>query len=63
MSQPATNPFKQALREKRAQIGLWLSAASPYLSEVSATAEANSAWLMAAAASSEVGLPPSPSVA
>ena len=44
MSQPATNPFKQALREKRAQIGLWLSAASPYLSEVSATAGFD--WLL-----------------
>ena len=44
MSQPAANPFKQALREKRAQIGLWLSAASPYLSEVSATAGFD--WLL-----------------
>ncbi len=44
MSKPAANPFKQALREKRAQIGLWLSAASPYLSEVSATAGFD--WLL-----------------
>lgn len=44
MSTQAANPFKQALREKRAQIGLWLSAASPYLSEVSATAGFD--WLL-----------------
>lgn len=44
MSKPAANPFKQALREKHAQIGLWLSAASPYLSEVSATAGFD--WLL-----------------
>jgi len=44
MSKPAANPFKQALRDKRAQIGLWLSAASPYLSEVSATAGFD--WLL-----------------
>ena len=32
------NPFKQALAERRAQVGLWLSMADPYLAEVSATA-------------------------
>src|SRR5450830_183238 len=44
MSKPAANPFKQALREKRAQIGLWLSGASPYLGGVSAPAGFD--WLL-----------------
>ncbi|MDD0812241.1 4-hydroxy-2-oxoheptanedioate aldolase [Curvibacter sp. RS43] len=39
-----TNPFKRALQNKEAQIGLWLSMASPYLSEVSATAGFD--WLL-----------------
>lgn len=38
------NPFKKALAEKRAQIGLWLSMADPYLAEVSATAGFD--WLL-----------------
>lgn len=41
---PASNPFKQALAEKKAQIGLWLSMADPYLAEVSATAGFD--WLL-----------------
>jgi len=42
---PATgNPFKTALKNRQAQIGLWLSMASPYLSEVSATAGFD--WLL-----------------
>lgn len=32
------NRFKTALRERQAQVGLWLSMAAPYLAEVSATA-------------------------
>ena len=40
----AKNPFKLALAEKRAQIGLWLSMADPYLAEVSATAGFD--WLL-----------------
>lgn len=32
------NPFKKALAERRAQVGLWLSMADPYLAETSATA-------------------------
>jgi 4-hydroxy-2-oxoheptanedioate aldolase len=35
MSNP--NSFKAALAEKRAQVGLWLSMADPYMAEVSAT--------------------------
>ncbi|MDD0809458.1 HpcH/HpaI aldolase/citrate lyase family protein [Curvibacter sp. RS43] len=42
MSHP--NPFKLALQHRQAQIGLWLSMASPYLSEVSATAGFD--WLL-----------------
>lgn len=38
------NPFKRALAEGRAQIGLWLSMADPYLAEVSATAGFD--WLL-----------------
>jgi 4-hydroxy-2-oxoheptanedioate aldolase len=38
------NSFKTALAEKRAQIGLWLSMADPYLAEVSATAGFD--WLL-----------------
>jgi len=34
---PAHNPFKAALADNRAQVGLWLSMADPYLAEVSAT--------------------------
>ncbi|QYY28656.1 4-hydroxy-2-oxoheptanedioate aldolase [Cupriavidus pinatubonensis] len=34
---PAHNPFKAALAARQAQIGLWLSMATPYLAEVSAT--------------------------
>ena len=40
----AGNAFKQALRDKRAQIGLWLSMAEPYLAETAATA--NFDWLL-----------------
>ena len=32
------NPFKLALQQRQAQVGLWLSMADPYLAEVSATA-------------------------
>ena len=39
-----TNPFKQALAARQAQIGLWLSMASPYMAEVSATAGFD--WLL-----------------
>ena len=38
------NPFKAALAARQAQIGLWLSMASPYLSEVAATASFD--WLL-----------------
>jgi 4-hydroxy-2-oxoheptanedioate aldolase len=38
------NSFKTALAERRAQIGLWLSMAAPYLAEVSATAGFD--WLL-----------------
>lgn len=38
------NPFKTALAQRRAQIGLWLSMADPYLAEVSATAGFD--WLL-----------------
>ncbi|MFC4522271.1 4-hydroxy-2-oxoheptanedioate aldolase [Cupriavidus pinatubonensis] len=34
---PAHNPFKAALAARQAQFGLWLSMATPYLAEVSAT--------------------------
>lgn len=39
-----TNPFKQALAEKRAQIGLWLGLASPYSTEICAGAGFD--WLL-----------------
>ena len=38
------NPFKQALAEKRAQIGLWLGLASPYSTEICAGAGFD--WLL-----------------
>jgi 4-hydroxy-2-oxoheptanedioate aldolase len=38
------NSFKTALAQRRAQIGLWLSMADPYLAEVSATAGFD--WLL-----------------
>lgn len=38
------NPFKTALAQRRAQIGLWLSMGEPYLAEVSATAGFD--WLL-----------------
>jgi len=41
---PANNPFKAALAARQAQIGLWLSMATPYLAEVSATAGFD--WLL-----------------
>lgn len=41
---PANNPFKAALAARQAQVGLWLSMASPYLSEVAATAGFD--WLL-----------------
>lgn len=41
---PAQNPFKTALAQRQAQIGLWLSSASPYMAEVSATADFD--WLL-----------------
>ena len=41
---PAHNPFKAALAARQAQIGLWMSAATPYLAEVSATAGFD--WLL-----------------
>ncbi|CAG9181431.1 4-hydroxy-2-oxo-heptane-1,7-dioate aldolase [Cupriavidus laharis] len=41
---PAHNPFKAALAARQAQIGLWLSMATPYLAEVSATAGFD--WLL-----------------
>lgn len=34
---PAHNPFKNALAQRQAQIGLWLSMADPYLAEAAAT--------------------------
>ncbi|NML43459.1 4-hydroxy-2-oxoheptanedioate aldolase [Ramlibacter sp. G-1-2-2] len=40
----AGNPFKAALAAKKAQVGLWLSMADPYLAEVSATAGFD--WLL-----------------
>lgn len=41
---PAHNPFKSALAQGKPRIGLWLSMASPYLAEVSATAGFD--WLL-----------------
>ncbi len=41
---PANNPFKTALAASQPQIGLWLSMATPYLAEVSATAGFD--WLL-----------------
>lgn len=41
---PVHNPFKAALQERRAQVGLWLSMADAYLAEVSATAGFD--WLL-----------------
>lgn len=41
---PADNPFKTALAARQPQIGLWLSMATPYLAEVSATAGFD--WLL-----------------
>ncbi|CAN7432571.1 4-hydroxy-2-oxoheptanedioate aldolase [Polaromonas sp. LjRoot131] len=41
---PAGNPFKTALQAGKPQIGLWLSMASPYMAEVSATAGFD--WLL-----------------
>ena len=38
------NRFKAALRDRKAQVGLWLSMADPYLAEVSATAGFD--WLL-----------------
>lgn len=42
--QTPINPFKQALVEKRAQIGLWLGLASPYATEICAGAGFD--WLL-----------------
>lgn len=42
--QSPVNPFKQALQEKRAQIGLWLGLASPYTTEICAGAGFD--WLL-----------------
>ncbi len=39
-----TNPFKQALRENRTQIGLWLALANPYTAEICAGAAFD--WLL-----------------
>jgi 4-hydroxy-2-oxoheptanedioate aldolase len=41
---PSGNPFKLALQQRQAQVGLWLSMADPYLAEVSATAGFD--WLL-----------------
>jgi len=41
---PTGNPFKAALKAGKPQIGLWLSMASPYMAEVSATAGFD--WLL-----------------
>ena len=41
---PSHNPFKSALANGQAQVGLWLSMADPYLAEVSATAGFD--WLL-----------------
>ncbi|WP_119153438.1 4-hydroxy-2-oxoheptanedioate aldolase [Caldimonas tepidiphila] len=43
-STPCPNPFKQALIERRARIGLWLSLADAYSAEVCATAGFD--WLL-----------------
>ncbi|MBA2960666.1 MULTISPECIES: aldolase/citrate lyase family protein [Ramlibacter] len=42
--QTPVNPFKQALRERRVQIGLWQGLASPYASEICAGAGFD--WLL-----------------
>ena len=42
--QTPVNPFKQALANKQAQIGLWLSLADPYATEISAGAGFD--WLL-----------------
>lgn len=42
--QTPLNPFKQAMAEKRAQIGLWLGLASPYSTEICAGAGFD--WLL-----------------
>ncbi|MDR7096726.1 aldolase/citrate lyase family protein [Hydrogenophaga laconesensis] len=42
--QTPTNPFKQALAERRAQIGLWLGLANPYSAEICAGAGFD--WLL-----------------
>ncbi len=39
-----SNPFKRALRERRAQIGLWVGLASPYTAEICAGAGFD--WLL-----------------
>src|SRR5574343_616228 len=39
-----TNPFKQAMREQRAQIGLWVGLADAYVAELLATAGFD--WLL-----------------
>jgi 4-hydroxy-2-oxoheptanedioate aldolase len=44
VNQLPVNPFKRALREGRAQIGLWLGLADPYVAEVLATAGYD--WLL-----------------
>ena len=41
---PAHNPFKAALAARQAQIGLWMSGATPYFAEISATAGFD--WLL-----------------
>lgn len=42
--QTPTNPFKQALAERRVQIGLWLGLANPYSAEICAGADFD--WLL-----------------
>jgi len=42
--QTPINPFKQAIADKRAQIGLWLGLADPYAAELCATAGFD--WLL-----------------
>lgn len=44
MTRPLHNAFKQALREPRTQIGLWLGLADPYTAELCATAGFD--WLL-----------------
>jgi 4-hydroxy-2-oxoheptanedioate aldolase len=44
MKKLPTNTFKQALADRRAQIGLWLSMTSAYVAEASATADFD--WLL-----------------